>query len=385
MIPDIDRFSLLGGPLHRIGMRIGLVDGLSDSRRLGFAIAGVLWGVVLILAFFEGNLRDILSLDFVGGHVRLLIAIPLMFACEASLDPHVRRFLHTLVNSQIVRGEDLERLARELAWIKRMRDSWLVEIVLLVLAATFFAVAAEVDLPGATAAYSGTLLRDEMALAGAWYWFVCLTAVRFLLLRWMWRLGLWWYLLWRLSRLDLDLIPTHPDGVAGLGYLAVAQGRFVLLVFAISAVIAAGFAEEFANSNVTMIQVYAPIALILVIDALLFVAPLFMFASKLKDCRSAGRADYMDFAARYVREFDAKWLRGAATQSESVLGTADLQSLADLTNSVRVVDGMQIAPVSTFMLLQFTLAAVLPFSLLLFFVYPVDEIAQWLVKMLLGL
>ena len=46
-------------------------------------------------------------------------------------------------------------------------------------------------------------------------------------------------------------------------------------------------------------------------------------------------------AARYAREFDRKWLRGGAPADEPLLGSGDIQSLADLGNSYEVVKEMQ--------------------------------------------
>jgi hypothetical protein len=40
---------------------------------------------------------------------------------------------------------------------------------------------------------------------------VSLPVFQFLFWRWNWRLLLWWQLIWRISRLDFQLIPTHPD------------------------------------------------------------------------------------------------------------------------------------------------------------------------------
>jgi hypothetical protein len=54
-------------------------------------------------------------------------------------------------------------------------------------------------------------------------------------------------------------------------------------------------------------------------------------------CSRRGRLlGYDALAASYTHAFDAKWLRGAP-HDESILGTADPQSLADLGNSFGVI------------------------------------------------
>ena len=47
-----------------------------------------------------------------------------------------------------------------------------------------------------------------------------------------------------------------------------------------------------------------------------------------------------------MREFDQKWLRGGAPADESLIGSGDIQSLADLANSFAVVREMRRFPAS---------------------------------------
>jgi hypothetical protein len=38
-------------------------------------------------------------------------------------------------------------------------------------------------------------------------------------LRWYFRIFIWMRFLWQVSRIELSLVPTHPDRVGGLGFL----------------------------------------------------------------------------------------------------------------------------------------------------------------------
>jgi hypothetical protein len=220
--------------------------------------------------------------------------------------------------------------------------------------------------------------------AGQWYWIICLPCFRFLLFRWLWRLGLWWRVLWRISTLKLRLVPTHPDGVAGLGYLEVVHSHFTPLIFASSALQSASLAEELAMGTTRFEAVYPALALILLIDAVLFLGPLLVFVYQLWICRVTGLRDYFEFAERYVRGFDGKWLRGSAPE-EPLLGTPDLQSLAELNNSIGVVRQMRLVPVSTSLIVTYAITASLPMLPLLLFEYPITELIQKLVTTLVGL
>ena len=73
-----------------------------------------------------------------------------------------------------------------------------------------------------------------------------------------------------------------------------------------------------------------------------------------------GNREYGTLAERYVRTFDAKWLRGGAPADEPLVGSGDIQSLADLSNSFEVVRTMRIAPVTKDAILQLVGAPVAP-------------------------
>jgi len=220
-------------------------------------------------------------------------------------------------------------------------------------------------------------------MAGYWYWFVCLPLFRFILLRALFRLGVWYYFLWRLSRMELNLIPTHPDRVGGLAIAAEVQLGFIMMAVAFSAVVSAGIAELIIARGGHLEEHYGTIVVLLLACAALLIAPLYMFSSRLWFVRLRGRAEYADLSAQYVSDFDAKWLRGASRDGE-LLGSSDLQSLADLGNSVKVIDEMKLAPVTLEMVLHSAAAVLVPMLPLLLFEFPLQEIAEKILEKLLG-
>jgi hypothetical protein len=380
-----DDFSLLGGPLHRLGCRLGLVRGGTNTVLLGLALGAFLWTVLLALTLVEGIGHQVLSLAVIGAHVRLLVAIPLFFVCEAWIDPRMTAFVREILRAEIVPATAMPALESEISRIARWRDGWLPEAIWLLVAVLLSLLGARLSLHGVTAAYDRASAALGMTLTGQWYWAVCLTLFRFLLLRWLWRLALWCHFLWRVSRLPLRLVPTHPDGAGGLGYLEVVHAEFLPLVLAISVVQSASFAEEMAAGAMTFEAILPSLALILVVDALLFLGPLGIFGPKLWACRVKGLSDYMAFAAHYVHAFDRKWLGQGAAPAMDLLGTPDLQSLADLSNSVAIVRQMRLVPVSQRLLLGLATAAVLPMLPLLLLEYPVAELAKRFFARLVGL
>jgi hypothetical protein len=370
--------SLIGGPLHRFGARLGLVDAVQGrSVPMGIAIGGVLWAGIALLALLSGSLDVAFSLGVLGGHVRPLVAIPLFFVCETMLGPHLRRLAEGLRMAEIVRGDQSDRFEAAIARFNAHVTSAPAEIACLLLAAGPVFLTLGVAGPGRTA-FSGP---EAFGPAGMWYFYLCLPVFRFLLLRWLWRLVQWNMFLWRVSRLDLHLVPTHPDRTGGLGYIAVVQAIFGSLLMAASAVLAASIAEEIASTGAALSHYYSYFVAVALIYAVIFILPLYVFARQLRLTRARGLASYMDFATAYVTAFEAKWMRGNRADQE-LLGTADLQSLADLGNSVRVVEEMRVAPVNQTLLMALALSAVVPFLPLLLFQFPLNQLIERVVLML---
>lgn len=379
----LPEFSLLGGPLHRLGLRLRLVRGKTNTIPLGVALGVLLWTVTVVLTVLEGLSGELFSLAKIAGHVRLLAAIPLFFICEAWVDPRFTAFVRKLVRSGVVPTTSLPNLESEIKSVARWRDAWIPEVVCLLAAVLLSVLAPHLNLSGLTTGANPRLAEGQITMTGVWYQIVCLPLFRFLIFRWLWRLGLWWRFLWRLSRLKLHLVPTHPDHAAGLGGLEIVHTHFIPLVVAISIVNGASFAEEISVGVTAFEAIYPEVAVILIVDALLFLGPLFIFAWKLWVCRVKGADEYMTFASYYVNDFDRKWLR-TDNRAEPLLGTSDLQSLADLANSVNIVRNMRTVPFGPRLLVSLALAAFGPLLPLLLFRYPLADLSEKVVRMVLG-
>jgi hypothetical protein len=107
-----------------------------------------------------------------------------------------------------------------------------------------------------------------------------------------------------------------------------------------------------------------------------------VFAPQLAQAKRTGTREYGTLAQRYVREFDAKWLRGDAPAAEPLVGSADIQSLADLGNSFEVVRTMRLAPVTKEAVLQLAAATLLPVLPLALTMMSLEDLVKTLVGIL---
>ena len=377
-------FSLLGGPFHRALIRIGLAGRDGSTVTTGLMLGAAMWIVLITVAYVDGVADQLFSLSKLSGHVRLLVVIPLFFYAEWLVNPRMAAFLAMLVRSGVIEEPTRPAFDALVGRVIRIKDSWVPDALCLIAAVTVSLTARHLPLVGATAgsdpgSYSG-------ADATTWCWIVWLTVFRFFLARWIVRLVLWAYTLARISWLDLHLVPTHPDYAAGLGSLHQVQLHFIPLVLAISALQAASLAEELAAGSMVLGGVVPVVVLVAVMDMVLFGGPPLFFFVPLWRARVSGLRTYMDLGSEYVRGFERKWAQGQRPQDETLVGTPDLQSLADLTNSLDVVRNLRMVPVAGQKLfLALGTAAALPLLPLLLFEYPVVDLAATFLRRLTGL
>jgi hypothetical protein len=168
------------------------------------------------------------------------------------------------------------------------------------------------------------------------------------------------------SNIELNLLPTHPDRCGGLGFLMFVRFAFAPLLLAQGVDVAGAIADRilFAQGQLTE---FLDLVGVIIAGALLVVfGPLLVFTRKLEAVARAGAREYGALAQKYARDFDQKWLRGGAPADETLLGSEDIESLADMANSFSVVhemrwvpftlrDAVQVAAISLLPLLPLTL------------------------------
>jgi hypothetical protein len=108
--------------------------------------------------------------------------------------------------------------------------------------------------------------------------------------------------------------------------------------------------------------------------------PLLLFMPHLAGARRIGLREYGTLAQRYVREFDDKWLRGGAPAGEPLVGSGDIQSLADLGNSFDIVRSMRLVPFTRDAVLQLAVITLLPVVPLALTMVPLEELVKRLLQ-----
>jgi len=109
---------------------------------------------------------------------------------------------------------------------------------------------------------------------------------------------------------------------------------------------------------------------------LLTLGPTLVFMPKMVLVKRLGLVAYGKLAATYTREFDDKWVRGGAKESDELLGSADIQSLADLSNSVTIVRNMRLVPAALRHAAVVVISAVLPTIPFVMAIVPLQKIVK---------
>jgi hypothetical protein len=384
-----DDFSLfLGGPLYQLFRRAHLSGAALDLlRRRMIAIALFAWLPLLVLSIVEGHAwgRGVTMpfLKDVDAHVRFLVALPLLVLAEMVVHQRMRPLLRLFVERGLVVAAARAKFDAALAAALRLRNSVMVEVGLIALVygvgvLIVWRTHAAVDVTswyGASAA--GKL---QPSLAGWWLGCISLPLFQFILLRWYFRLFLWARLLWQISRLELKLMPTHPDRCGGLGFLNDVCTAFAPLLLAQGALLAGTIANQIFFAGAELPQFKVEIIIMLVVALLAVLGPLLIFMSVLAQAKRTGLREYGTLAQRHAREFDHKWLRGGAAADEPLVGSPDISSLGDLGNGFEVVRSMRSVPITKEAVLQLAAFTLVPLLPLLLTMIPLEELLRRLLS-----
>ena len=380
-------FSLvLGGPLYQLLLRTRLSGKtLELTRRRVAALIILTWLPLLVLSLSEGTAWGGVMLPFlydVEIHVRFLIALPLLVVAELVVHQRMRSVVMQFLERRLVPESEIPKFEAAVVSAIRMRNSVLAELSLIVL--VVFGVGSlwrgqiALDLPS----WYGTQVQGQLSpsAAGWWLGLVSLSVFQFLLLRWYYRIFIWARFLRAVSRLDLDLRPMHPDRCGGVGFLGAVAHAFTPLLLAQGAVLSGMMANRIFFSGATLPEFKLELAGLVTVILLIVLTPLLAFSLKLHEAKRKGLREHGALAQRYVREYDQKWLRGSP--DEPLVGSADIQSLADLGNSFEVVKEMKWAPFYWRTVVQLTVVTLLPVLPLTLTMISPEELLDRLMKIL---
>ena len=312
---------------------------------------------------------------------RFLVALPLLIAAELLVHQRLRLVVGQFIDRDIITEAVLPKFREVIASAMKLRNSVAIELILFILVFVggyylWSAVSGMAKIGAGAGTWYATVTDGgtHLSPAGYWYIFVSRPLFQFILIRWYFRLFIWARFLWQSSRLELNLIPTHPDRAAGLGFLGASSAAFMPLLMAHGALVAGLIANPIFFAGAKLTDFKMEIIGVVVFLLLIVLGPLLVFSPRLMRAKRTGLREYGMLASRYVREFDLKWVRGGAADDEPLIGSGDIQSLADLGNSFQVIRDIQPFPFGRDTVIQLVVITLLPILPLVLTMIPLEEL-----------
>jgi hypothetical protein len=192
----------------------------------------------------------------------------------------------------------------------------------------------------------------------------------------------WTELLYRISQLRLQLSPMHPDGSAGLGFLAIYPGIFSGLAFALSSVIASAMLKDIDLVQHSANIVWLALAVWLVAVLIVFIGPLLVFTPILLAVRDQATIEYGRLADQFHRFFHHKWIKEARS-GEDLISSPDFSPVSGLSANLQTARKMHVVPINRSAVVQLVIATAIPLLAVVVREVPLADIVKWIVGKIL--
>lgn len=384
-----------GGLVYRFLnlLRIQQAERYSFKRRHLVLIA-LCWVPLVLLTAIEGNLfNSSLDSPFIYDltpYVRYLIVLPLLINADIIIDQLIISVLQSIRSSGILGEDNKERYYKAVEKFSQRKDSYFADIVIIVISygvvLTYLAVMDELSTSTSFTNWIVTHGDAGAQLTQAGWWFVLVSSpvLQIILYRWLWRFYLWIEFLFRVSRLELKLQPTHPDLAGGLGILKNGGSAFILIAIAFGILLSVGMAEDILYTDKTLFLSLPDIMVFIITVIILMTLPMFFFIKQLAMTKRWGRVVYGDLGHRLSNAFDKKWGNPAdESNGDELLKAADSSAVCDYADIYGVVDGMRFMPINLKGYFLQIILLIIPFTPLILTEYSLTDILKRLVDTLI--
>ena len=361
-------------------------DGLGAGRR-ALALALLTWLPIAAWALATGRLGGSGGADDAGEsllrhygvHVRCLLVIPLLVLAEPMLHRAARAIGARLAASA---ATPEARAAFDGAGhaVMRLRDATL-PWVLLLGAAIAWSLADDPRLHGDAMAWAVDA-GGSLGFGGWWFAYVVRPVFLALLLAWLWRIVLLSLWMRRVGRIDLSLVPTHPDRAGGVAIIEKLPGAFALVTIALSATLASRWAHEILHHGASLAAYRHAVIVFAVIWALLLLLPLLAFAPALARARKKAVWAYSALVGRQGELVHRRWIEGREVTAEPILEAPEIGPVADAAAMYEAVVKMRRLPIGKVSLIGILLPMALPLLAVAALQVPLKDLLLKLAKAL---
>jgi len=382
-VDSADDVSLFrGGLFYRVQVLTRLVgpERWNVGRRVVIVLA-ITWLPLVIITGLSNREQLISLLTDYEVYSRVVIAIPVLLIGQLVMEDRFGIVARHVRQAGLLEGDALQKMKDVLATIRRLRDSPFSELVIVTL------IFVELTLVWNTRVATGPVWAvsrsggvAHLTPAGWYYGLVCAPIYQLFLGLCFWKWLLWSYFLFRLSRMDLNLVATHPDSHGGLGFLGLSPVAFTPLAFALSVVIGASWSREIANNAARLRSFQLPAIILVVLMFIMALSPLVLFVRKLDALRRTAMLQYGVLAQRYAKYLQGKWFSPAGSPEEAQFSATEVTVLADFALSYRNIKRMRPFPADKGTLIGLALAVTVPLLPAVLAEFPFSVIVRGLLQ-----
>jgi len=377
-------FSLCeGGRLHDLLARSGFPRDARGRRLWYAALLAIAWLPLVVLAAAGGTAWSGVPYPLLidpGPWVRFFFVTPLLIFAEPFADRVLGRVLDQFRATGIVPDEERPAFEALVARAQRLATSDTVELILVAVALSvphLLAVSASQVVAGhGTWFFQPGADGHVQSAPGRWYEWISLPLIEFLLLQWAWRSLAWWRLLWGISRLRLDILPSHPDRAGGLSFLAFAPAAFLPVFAGVSALASHTLAVQMRFEGLHLADVRGKILGFVALELAVLLVPQFLFSRAQDKARVNALCALSSTGAGAARAFERRWAGGAADRTGDLLESEHPGAMADFASTYELVRTMRPAGLSLGGVIRIVLPLVAPFLPLLLFQYSPAELLR---------
>lgn len=389
--PFYQTFSLVvGGPFFRLLCLTRLCDqDFNFLKKRILVLSLLVWLPLLLFSVIDGQaIGSDVNVPFLydfEAHLRFLVAIPLFLVAEIVVHRRLQPVVREFIKRDLIPTQSREKFQAAILSSLRLQSSFVPELCILfmVYAIGILVIWNQyISLDVATWYSTSASGGSRLSIAGFWYVFVSIPIFQFLLLRWLFRVLVWWKFLWNVARIKLSLMPAHPDRLGGIGFLTHSAAAFAVLATAHTSVIAGQIANRIFYLDAKLLDFKVEVAAAMCFLLILFLLPLMFFMEQLAQAKRKGLREYGNLAQQYVQEFDRKWLRSNNSHQTELMGSSDIQSLADLSNGYEPIRTMRLVPITSDVVMALIVAMLIPLFPLVLTMMPVEELAAKLITLL---
>ena len=338
---------------------IAPAEGLGVVRRALF-FALFTWLPLAVWAAVNHRLLDAATgeplLAHYGIHVRCLVAIPLFILAEGMAAPIVGRIVRQFRTAGIVSDAQQDAFSAALGATARLRDASLPWVAIIALALAWSLGGPGGDPHEMSWAESGS----DLGFGGWWFLVVARPIFIVLALGWLWRIVLLIVLFHRISRLELSLVPTHPDRHGGLGFVSKLPSAMFLVSLAVSAVLASRWMHDVVFHGQSIIAFKLPLLVFVALWSILLLLPLLVLAPRIAALKRKALLDYGALVGSHGRLVHRRWILGRPVAGDALLDAPELGPVADIAATYELVEKISPLPIGKTTLTAIAVPIALP-------------------------